>query len=124
MVKTLRMATSPGSHTDYLRFALGFPEAWQDMPWDGDVVAKVGKKIFVFFGTGDDPSVGVKLPQSAEQALLSDAVTPMGYGLGKWGWVVVRIDGPDAPEQGVIEDWIEESFRAVAPKKLIAQLPQ
>jgi predicted DNA-binding protein (MmcQ/YjbR family) len=118
------MATSPGSHTDHLRFALGFPEAWQDEPWDGDVVAKVGKKIFVFFGTGAEPSVGVKLPQSAEQALLSDAVTPMGYGLGKWGWVVVRIDGREAPERGVIEDWIEESYRAVAPKKLIAQLPQ
>jgi len=118
------MARSSASHTDYLRYALDFPEAWEDMPWDGDVVAKVGKKIFVFFGTGEVPSVGVKLPQSAEQALLSDAVTPMGYGLGKWGWVVVRIDGPDAPEQGIIEDWIEESYRAVAPKKLIAQLPQ
>jgi predicted DNA-binding protein (MmcQ/YjbR family) len=124
MVKTLGMAPSTEPHTAYLRFALDFPEAWQDEPWDGDVVAKVAKKIFVFFGTGEEPSVGVKLPQSAEQALLSDAVTPMGYGLGKWGWVVVRIDGPDAPERGVIEDWIEESYRAVAPKKLIAQLPQ
>jgi predicted DNA-binding protein (MmcQ/YjbR family) len=124
MVKTLGMPSPTGSHADYLRFALGFPEAWQDTPWDGDVVAKVGKKIFVFFGTGEVPSVGVKLPQSAEQALLSDAVTPMAYGLGKWGWVVVRVDGADAPEQGIIEDWIEESYRAVAPKKLIAQLPQ
>jgi predicted DNA-binding protein (MmcQ/YjbR family) len=122
MVKTSGMAAARPSHDDYLRFALDFPEAWQDMPWDGDVVAKVAKKIFVFFGTGEDPSVGVKLPQSAEQALLSEAVTPMGYGLGKWGWVVVHIDAPDAPERGVIEDWIEESYRAVAPKKLIAKL--
>ena len=59
MVKTLGMPSPTGSHADYLRFALGFPEAWQDTPWDGDVVAKVGKKIFVFFGTGEVPSVGV-----------------------------------------------------------------
>ena len=71
---------------------------------------------------GEQPTVGVKLPESGEQALLSDAVTPMSYGLGKWGWVTVRIDGPDAPDAGVVEDWIEESFRAIAPKKLIARL--
>ena len=122
MVKTSGMAAARASHDDYLRFALAFPDAWQDMPWDGDVVAKVAKKIFVFFGTGDVPSVGVKLPESAEQALLSDAVTPMGYGLGKWGWVVVDLTAKGAPQQGVIEDWIEESYRAVAPKKLVAKL--
>lgn len=117
------MASRSGAD-DHVRFALGFPEAWEDRPWDGDVVAKVGKKIFVFFGTGDSPSVGVKLPQSAEQALLSDAVTRMAYGLGKWGWVTVHLDAPGAPEPGIIEDWIEESYRAIAPKKLIAQLPE
>jgi len=124
MVETGDMAAARASHDDFLRFALAFPEAWQDMPWDGDVVAKVGKKIFVFFGSGEDPTVGVKLPQSAEQALLSEAVTPTGYGLGKWGWVTVRLAAPDAPERGVVEDWIEESYRAVAPKKLVARLDE
>jgi predicted DNA-binding protein (MmcQ/YjbR family) len=116
------MASASRSHDKLLAYALGFPEAWQDMPWDGDLVAKVGKKIFVFFGTGEEPSVGVKLPHSAEQALLSDAVRPMSYGLGKWGWVTARLVGPGAPSAGVIEDWIDESYRAIAPKKLIAQL--
>jgi len=116
------MARASDPHDELLAYALGFPEAWQDMPWDGDLVAKVGKKIFVFFGTGEQPTVGVKLPDSGEQALLSEAVSPMSYGLGKWGWVTVRIDGPDAPDLGVVEDWIEESFRAIAPKKLIARL--
>ncbi len=110
------------AHDDLVEHALAFPEAWQDTPWEDDLVAKVGKKIFVFFGNGESPTVGVKLPESAEQALLSESVTKMAYGLGKWGWVTVHLDHPDAPDPGVVEDWIEESYRAVAPKKLAARL--
>ena len=36
-------------------FALDLPGAFRDTPWEGDVVAKVGKKIFVFFGSGEGP---------------------------------------------------------------------
>ena len=36
-------------------FAFGLPEAWEDHPW-GESVAKVGKKVFVFFGTTDGTS--------------------------------------------------------------------
>ena len=43
-------------------FALGLPGAFADMPWEGDVVAKVGKKIFVFFGSDEQPKIAVKLP--------------------------------------------------------------
>lgn len=109
-------------HGELVEHALGFPEAWRDTPWEDDLVAKVGKKIFVFFGDGETPRVGVKLPESAEQALLSGSVTKMAYGLGKWGWVTVALDHPDAPDRGIVEDWIEESYRVVAPKKLVARL--
>src|ERR1700747_2358785 len=35
--------------------------AWQDEPWEGDVVAKVGPKIFAFLGTGREGlSIGLK----------------------------------------------------------------
>ena len=43
-----------------LAYCLAKPGAWQDEPWEGDVVAKVGGKIFAFFGSGDTPSVGLK----------------------------------------------------------------
>lgn len=108
--------------------ALTYPEAWQDEPWEGDTVVKVRKKVFVFAGA--DPSdtrwpigIGVKLPVSKDEALALPGATPSGYGLGKWGWVNIPLDqGSVDPE--LIRDWIEESYRAVAPKTLAAQLNQ
>ena len=112
--------------TETLReFALTLPEAYEDHPWD-EVVIKVNKKIFVFFGLAEELDkrlqLGVKLPQSSEFALLHPFVKPSGYNLGKHGWVTVH-PPPDA-EQPVelLMDWIEESYRSIAPKRLVAQL--
>jgi predicted DNA-binding protein (MmcQ/YjbR family) len=102
-----------------LDFALGLPGAWPDEPWEGDVVAKVGKKIFVFFGPS---SISVKLPESGPEALGVPGAVPTGYGLGRHGWVTVPSKGKGAPAGGVLQDWVEESFRTVAPKKLVAEL--
>jgi predicted DNA-binding protein (MmcQ/YjbR family) len=51
------------------RHALSLPQAWEDHPWEGDRVAKVGKKIFVFLAHDDAGSISVKLPRSAGYAL-------------------------------------------------------
>ena len=106
---------------DLQAFALDFPGAFEDRPWDGEAVVKVGKKIFVFMGSEEQPGITVKLPDSADQALQIDGAEPSGYGLGKYGWVTVPVGAKGAP-RGVAEDWIEESYRAVAPKKLVAEL--
>lgn len=42
---------------DVLAYCLAKPGAWQDEPWEGDIVAKVGDKIFAFLGNGD--SIGL-----------------------------------------------------------------
>ena len=44
------------SQTQWLDYCLAKPGAWQDEPWEGDVVAKVGDKIFAFLGA---PSTGL-----------------------------------------------------------------
>ena len=104
-----------------LAHALAFPGAYEDFPW-GESVAKVNKKVFVFLGMEDDPQgMGVKLAESHEQAMSMSNVEPSGYGLGKAGWVSVTF-AADGPPICVLRDWIEESYRLVAPKKLIAQL--
>ena len=111
----------PGIHDALRAFALGLPEAWEDHPWE-DTVTKVRKKIFVFHGRAEEPSIAVKLPESAELALQAPGAAPTGYGLGRSGWVSIPLTEPDAPPLGLLEDWVEESYRAVAPKTLVKQL--
>jgi predicted DNA-binding protein (MmcQ/YjbR family) len=116
-------ATSPGAlvRQRLRKHALSLPEAWEDHPW-GESVVKVRKKIFVFLGTdgSDEPGIGVKLSISQPLALAQPGVTPSGYGLGKAGWVNVRISA-DTPFE-MLREWIDESYRTVAPKTLAAQL--
>jgi predicted DNA-binding protein (MmcQ/YjbR family) len=102
------------------RAAFALPDAWEDHPW-GESVAKVGKKVFVFFGMsapGDPVGFTVKLPRSGEEALSLPFTVPAGYGLDRGGWVTVTAP-PDAPPEMLVA-WIEESYRAVAPKRLVA----
>jgi predicted DNA-binding protein (MmcQ/YjbR family) len=102
-----------------LEFALTLPEAYEDHPWD-ETVAKVRKKVFVFFG-GRPKLMTVKLDESHAHALSIESVEPTGYGLGKSGWVNVPVDAPGLGEE-LLRDWIEESYRIVAPKRLVAEL--
>ena len=100
------------------RHALAKPEAWEDHPWEGDRVAKVRKKIFTFLPSDDAGSLGVKIPHSGAYALTRACATPMAYGLGKHGWVTIRLDDPSLPGVGLLRDWIDESYAALAPKTL------
>lgn len=103
-------------------FALALPGAFEDHPW-GESVAKVNGKVFVFLGLEDlaDPAISVKLDESHEQALGVPGAAPTGYGLGRAGWVTVPL-GDESPPVEVLTDWVEESYRRVAPKRLVAQL--
>jgi len=105
-----------------LTHALAFPETYVDHPW-GETVVKVNKKVFVFAGAddGDRPGVSLKLPESHDQALGLPGAAPTGYGLGRAGWVSLPLDAKGLPV-GVLLDWLEESYRTVAPKRLVAEL--
>jgi predicted DNA-binding protein (MmcQ/YjbR family) len=104
-------------------FALGLPDAWEDHPW-AETVAKVRKKVFVFFGQEQPAAggcwLGVKLPESKELVLALTFAKPMGYGLDRGGWVGIQAP-PDTPLEMLLA-WVEESYRAVAPKTLVAEL--
>jgi predicted DNA-binding protein (MmcQ/YjbR family) len=115
----VRLAVA-GTRDKLLAFALSFPEAYEDHPW-GEEVAKVRGKIFVFMGTATSRRMTVKLDESHGHALAIEGAEPTGYGLGKAGWVTVplRARGVDL---ALLRDWIEESYRIVAPRKLVAGL--
>jgi predicted DNA-binding protein (MmcQ/YjbR family) len=103
-------------------FALALPGAFEDHPWGEDVV-KVNRKIFVFLGTAGSatPRMTVKLVESHGHALAIDGSEPTGYGLGKSGWVTVPL-GAEGMTAELLCEWIEESYRIVAPKRRVSEL--
>ncbi|HTO76417.1 MAG TPA: MmcQ/YjbR family DNA-binding protein [Thermoanaerobaculia bacterium] len=107
------------------RFALGLPGATEHSPW-GERVVKVAGKVFVFLGADPLPDgemgLSVKLPESGRETLELPFTNPTGYGLGKAGWVSASFSAKDAPPLAMLEDWILESYRAVAPKRILAKL--
>ncbi|MBX9360893.1 MmcQ/YjbR family DNA-binding protein [Streptomyces massasporeus] len=107
-------------------FALGLPDAVEEFPW-GESVAKVNKKVFVFLGVQDGSypvGVTVKLKDETAHAhaLACPGAEPAGYGLGKAGWVSIPLEQQGAPTAEVLCDWVEESYRVIAPKRLIVVL--
>lgn len=101
-------------------FALGLPGATEEFPW-GESVAKVNKKVFVFLGMDDGSyPMGVTLKLKDEEAhahaLTSPGAEPAGYGLGKSGWVRIPLEEQGAPAAELLCDWVEESYRVIAPK--------
>jgi predicted DNA-binding protein (MmcQ/YjbR family) len=99
-----------------------YPGATLAHPW-GEDVYKVNGKVFIFLGAGEDGlGLSVKLPHSSDAALLLPFASPTAYGLGKSGWISARFErGQQAPE-GLLLEWLDESYRAIAPKKLLKLL--
>ena len=106
-------------------YALSLPGAYEEHPW-GENVAKVNRKVFVFMGCPDDSLAELrftlKLPDSRAEALEFPWASPTGYGLSKSGWVTVRFPQGDSPPVDLFRCWIEESYRTIAPAKLVARL--
>ena len=100
------------------RRGLSLPEAIEEFPW-GHTALKVRGKTFVFLNRSEEElSLSVKLPVSRDFALIFDWAEPTGYGLGRAGWVSARFGPEDEPDIELLERWIVESYKAIAPKKL------
>ena len=108
----------PLTAQDLLDHCLAKPGAWRDEPWEGDVVAKVGSKIFAFLG---EDTVGVKCGKGRAEAdewieEFPDEVTVSPY-IGRHGWNVLRIGGA-IPVEALVEA-IDTSYDLV-----VATLPK
>jgi predicted DNA-binding protein (MmcQ/YjbR family) len=102
--------------------ALSYPETAEEFPW-GESAFKVKGKTFVFMRDGaEGVSFSVKVPDSRDLALSLPGAEPTHYGLGAKGWVTIA---PKASTpMHVLAFLIDESYRAVAPKRVIAQLAE
>ena len=104
-------------------YALAKPGAWQDEPWEGDVVAKVGDKIFAFLG--GERSVGLKCGRDRAEAdewlrQYPDDATVMAY-IGRYGWNSIVLDDAigDIPDDDELRELVDASYEAV-----VARLPK
>jgi predicted DNA-binding protein (MmcQ/YjbR family) len=110
---------------ELLDYCLAKPGAWQDEPWDGDVVTKVGPKIFAFLGAGHGPEaerpvlgVGLKCGATRDDAdewLLrypGDARV-MAY-IGRSGWNNLTVNGA-IPDDEILEA-VDASYAMVVTK--------
>ncbi len=106
------------------KFGLAYPEAHSKSPWPGHDDLAVRNKTFAFLSAAGEPlRITCKLPLTGQMALTLPFAIPTGYGLGRSGWVTATFGPKDVPPFDLLKDWIDESYRAQAPKKLVASLP-
>lgn len=105
-------------HAEVVKYCLAKPGAAADTPWEEDLVAKVGGKIFAFLGGN---GVGLKCGRDADDAAelrqrFPDSVTVMAY-IGRYGWNSIALD--DAIDDDELRELIDSSYDAV-----VARLPK
>ncbi len=107
-------------------YCLAKPGAWEDEPWEGDTVAKVGPsgkgKIFAFMGSD---SVGVKAGSNRDEAdewlaRYPDDASVMAY-IGRSGWNTLRLGGEIPDDE--LEEAIDTSYDLVVSKLPKSQRP-
>ncbi len=84
---------------------------------------KVRKKGFLYLGEkADGYNVMVKLGPSIDEASALASSRPDSWSVGKGGWAILKFDAAERPPDGLLERWMEESYRLQAPKALVAAL--
>jgi predicted DNA-binding protein (MmcQ/YjbR family) len=117
------MATISKIAAELRKYALAFPEAWEDFPWEHQV-CKVKKKIFLFCDNKGNKELRltVKLPESGMEVLELPNAEMTGYGLGKAGWVSIWFTPKDKLDVPTLKAWVLESYKAIAPKTLAKKI--
>jgi predicted DNA-binding protein (MmcQ/YjbR family) len=104
------------------KHALSYPDANEEFPW-GHSAFKINGKTFLFtYVEGELFSLSMKLPETGNVALALPFAEPTGYGLGKSGWVTARFEGKAEIPVDMLLEWVDESFRAIAPKRVLVKL--
>jgi hypothetical protein len=106
------------------RIALAYPDTQEGTSCTKRAF-KVRNKSFLFVGSNDRGyNVMVKLGGSLPEAAALAETQPTQYKLGLHGWTTVTFRHDQSPPAGLLERWIDESYRLLAPKSLLAMLPE
>lgn len=104
-------------------FGLAYPGTHTKSPWPGHLDLAVNDKTFAYLSLEGEPfSISCKLPSSSHMALLLPFCKPAAYGLGKSGWINAQFPAGKPLPVDMLKEWLDESYRAQAPKKFVKQL--
>jgi predicted DNA-binding protein (MmcQ/YjbR family) len=103
---------------EMLAYCRAKPGAWEDRPWEDDLVVKVGSRIFAFLGSEEGTTVGVKCGPNRDVAdewlhRYPDDARPSAY-IGRSGWNRLRLDGAITDEE--LREAVDASYDAVVAK--------
>lgn len=127
--ENLEVAMKPQTQTEskpmqaLRQVALRYPEAEE-----GGVCTrrafKARNKAFLFMGMDDRSyNVMVKLCEALAEAAQRAVAEPKNYKVGAHGWVTATFAHDQSSPPGLLERWIDESYRLLVPKQLVALLP-
>jgi hypothetical protein len=106
------------------RIALRYPDAQEGVVCTR-VAFKARSQAFVFMGRDDNSyNVMLKLRDSLTEAAKLAAKAPNRYAVGGHGWVTATFRHDEFPPSGLLARWIDESYRLLVPKRLVALLPE
>lgn len=106
-------------------WGLTLPEAHGKAPWPEHDDLAIKDKTFAYLPAAGRPfSLSVKLPYTGSAALDLPFAEPTGYGLGKSGWVSFNPPEDQIPPLDQLKEWVEESYRAQAPRRLVKKLDE
>jgi len=96
------------------QFCLSFDGAYEDYPW-GDIVYKVGAKMFAATGPMLPVSITVKADKEDASVLVQMPHIERAAYIGQHGWVTITVE--DDETWALAKELIATSFDLVAPKK-------
>ena len=108
---------------DLRRMAMLLPEVEEGVSCNKSAF-KAGQKSFLFVEINDESyNVMVKLVDSLSEAERRHKQQPECYKVGKHGWTTIVLPHSALFPAEMFERWVEESYRALVSRKLVALLP-
>jgi hypothetical protein len=110
------------SWDDVRAISMALPEAEEHITWGTDVNFRVRNKMFAIGGEGaDGVSIKASLTTQADLIDLDPETFSSSAYVGRFGWVTVNLARIDRP---LLEKLLRDAWRATAPAKLRATVPE